>query len=80
MKYLLLLLLAGCAPLAPTPPPPISEPITSQQVHQIFDGHPPVEVLDLEATPDSIATVVAEYYYIRTKHPTKWMRLLSKFH
>jgi hypothetical protein len=76
--YLLLLLaLASCATFAPHPVRTSkSEPITTRWPTyispaekarlrldaQIFDGHPPVVVMDLEAAPDSIATVEAEYW------------------
>lgn len=60
--YLLLLALASCAtPQTRTWPTRIS-PADSAQLEayrRVFDGHPPVVVMDLEAAPDSIATVVA---------------------
>jgi hypothetical protein len=69
MKFLaLLLLLTSCAPLLPRQRAPLSEPINQTEAYRLaFDGHPPVVVLDLEAAPDSITTVVAEYYYLQAK-------------
>jgi hypothetical protein len=67
MKHslLIMLALASCAPTRPVYVPTRRARITpadsAQQAayRQAFDGHPPVEVMDLEAAPDSIATVVA---------------------
>jgi hypothetical protein len=90
MKYALLLLaLASCAPLAPRAPQPITtwphyiSPADKARLKldaQVFDGHPPVVVMDLEAAPDSIATVVAEYYFFQAKKSrTVRARFLSLF-
>jgi hypothetical protein len=77
MRYLfLLVLLASCATFPPHPIRPAQlEPITTWPHYispadkarlkldaQVFDGHPPVEMMDLEAAPDSICTVEAEYW------------------
>jgi hypothetical protein len=84
MRYLpFLLLLASCVPFH-SRPIPYSEPIDQHQaIRTAFNGHPPVVTMDLEAAPDSIATVVAEYYYLQYHKPKRqslraWF--ISNFH
>lgn len=81
MKYFLLFLLplAACAPLAPRTPtwPTYISPAEKArllQYHNAFEGHPPVVVMDLEAAPDSIATVVAEQYFLPKKKAKRFLR------
>lgn len=68
MKHLslLLLLLAGCRAARPPQQP---------YVHQPPAGHyVPGEVMDLDAAPDSITTVVAEQYFLTKKQAKKFLR------
>ena len=90
---LLSLGLASCATFAPHPTKPNqAEPIITTswptyisptekarllQYHNAFEGHPPVEVMDLEAAPDSIATVVAEQYFLPKKKAKRFLHCVG---
>jgi len=67
----LLLLLAACRTAHPPPRPYVS---AMPSMADVFDGHPPVVVMDLDAAPDSIATVVAERYCLPKKQARKFLR------
>jgi hypothetical protein len=77
IALLLLILLASCRAAQPAQKPYVLSPLETEQqaaIHQVFDGHPPVAVMDLEAAPDSIATVVAERYFLTRKQARKAQR------
>jgi hypothetical protein len=45
---------------------------------RVFEGHPPVVMLEVEAAPDSITTAEAEYWTQQARHWAQAVRKLPK--